>query len=80
MFKYWKEMRELKTERAKYVNFLLLNVCEVVLEYKKSQKQADESEISTEEAIDIINKLKGLGGKDLASALVKNIKPDEKAE
>ena len=80
MFKYFKEMREMKIERAKNINFLLLSVCEVVLKYKASQKQAEESEISTEEAIDIINKLKGLDPKDLVSGLVDSIKPNEKVE
>lgn len=77
MFKYWKEVREYKRENLKYINFLLFSVCNVVVEYQNSQKEAEKSKITSEDAIKIMNNLKGLDQKDIVNSLVQAIKSNE---
>ena len=69
MFKYWKEMRELKRTELQLKVILLGKLYDVV---KMFEGGAD--------IIELANKMKDVDQKDIVSELVKNIKPNEKAE
>ena len=80
MFKNYKEMRDLKKENLKYINFLLFSVCDVVVKFQKSLETAKESGISEEEAAKILSTLKDVDPKDMVSKIVDSIKAKEKVE
>lgn len=77
MFKTWKENRENKKDILFYQAFLLRTLAEVVLEFKKSQETAKESGITQEDALKILNSLKGVDQKDIVTTLVNAIKSNE---
>lgn len=77
MFKTWKENRENKKDILFYQAFLLRTLSEFVLEFKKSQDAAKESGITQEDAIKIMNNLKGVDQKDIVSKIVDSIKTKE---
>ena len=79
-FKERKELRKFKKENIKYINYLLFSICEVVIEFQNSKKQAENSKITNEEALELMNKLKGIDQKDVVSTLVNAIKSKEKSE
>ena len=79
-FKERKELRKFKKENIKYINYLLFSICEVVIEFQKAKKEAENSKITNEEALELMNKLKGLDQKDVVSTLVNAIKSKEKSE
>lgn len=80
MFKTWKENRENKRDILLYQAFLLRTLSEIVLELKQSQEAAKKSGISENEAMEILNNLKGADQKDIVSKLVESIKTKDKVE
>jgi len=80
MFKTWKENRNNKRDILLYQAFLLRSLSEIVLEFKKSQETVKDSGISQEDALEIMNKLKGVDSKDIVSKIVESIKAKEKSE
>lgn len=90
MFKQWKENRQNKRDILLYQSFLLRTLAEFVLEFKQSQEaakqtqeKAKQADITEEDALKILNSIKDLDQKEIASKLVdyiKSIKPKEKAE
>jgi len=80
MFKTWKENRKNKSDILLYQAFLLRSLSEIVLEFKKSQDTVKDSGISQEDALEIMNKLKGVDSKDIVSKIVESIKAKEKSE
>ena len=74
MFKNFREAQSNKREILRYKAFLLGTISEVVLKYKQSQEAIKESGISEKDAVDIMNKIKGLDQKEIVSVLVDTIK------
>jgi len=69
MFKYWKEMRELKRTERQIKVVLLGKLYDVVQMFEGGT-----------DILELANKMKDVDQKDIVAELVKNIKPDEKVE
>lgn len=66
MFKYFKEMRELKKDKLQYEVFLLGEVCKLVMELKKfNENKVD--------ILNVVEKLKDVEPKDIAGKLAEVI-------
>lgn len=79
MFKYWREKRRLKMDILRYKAYLLGVLSEFIFDFKNSQEVAKSSGISDKEAVDLLNKIKGIDEKEIVSALVDAIKSKEKS-
>lgn len=79
MFKYWREKRRLKMDILRYKAYLLGVLSELIFDFKNSQEVAKSSGISDKEAVDLLNKIKGIDEKEIVSALVDAIKSKEKS-
>ena len=77
MFKNWKENRANKRDILLYQSFLLRELSNIVLEYKKSQETVKASGISEKDAVEILNKLKGVDQKDIIGKLVESIQTNK---
>lgn len=77
MFKQWKEARENKRLLLQYSTFLLGELSGLILDYKKSQEAVTKSGITEEDALNIMNKVKGLDQKEILNTLVNTVKSKE---
>lgn len=69
MFKYFKEMRELKRTERQLKVVLLGKLYDVVQMFEGGT-----------DILELANKMKDVDQKDIIAELIKNIKPDEKVE
>ena len=77
MFKQWKENRKNKNDILLYQAYLFRTLAEFVYDIKEKQETAKQSGITDEEAVKLLNSLKGLDQKDIVNALVNKIKTNE---
>ena len=80
MFKYWKEMRELKLEKLRYTTYLLGVASEFILKYKKTQSLSKASDVSDEDAMAILKKLQSTDIKDAVNPIVDFVKEKANAK
>lgn len=67
MFKYFKEMRELKKNKLNYEVFILGEISRLLIEFK----DANENKTNI---VELADKLKNVSEKDILEALVKDVK------
>jgi hypothetical protein len=77
MFKQWKKNRENKNDILLYQTYLFKTLAEFVYDIKEKQELVKQSGITDEEAVKLLNSLKGLDEKDIVNALVNKIKANE---
>lgn len=74
MFKKFKETRENKRLLLQYKVLLLGELSNLILEYKNAKDSANKADISDEDALELVKKLKGADQKQILSVLVDAIK------
>ena len=79
MFKQWRRNHQNRNDILEYSAYLLGVLSDVVLKFQLSQKAINDSGITEKDAVDIMNKIKGIDEKQLVSVLVDAIKSKEKS-
>ena len=78
MFKQWKENRKNKNDILLYQAYLFRTLAEFVYDIKEKQDAVKQSGITEKDAVEILNKLKGIDQKDIVSKLAELVTAREK--